>query len=106
MSMSDRGRERVLLAASNCNPKDYRQAAIIGAIAQNLIATGHFMPHDVAALAADRMGWGMVVATDLMGSHSALQAFRTRGNPTMHEVAQAARMFKAQYDPPGQTVAA
>ena len=99
--MDDRSRERVLLAASRCEPKDYREAALIGAIAHVLIDTGHFLPHQVAAVAADRMGWGLSVATDLMGPQQALRAFRTRGYPSLEEVARAARVFKAEYDPPG-----
>lgn len=98
--MDRRSREKVLLAASNVQTKEYRQAACIGAIAQVLMDTGHFLPQQVAALAADRMGWGLSVAADMN-----FNPFPKGGYPSMPEIRKAAELFKAQYDPPPLGVA-
>lgn len=123
--MNRRSEDRVLNAAAACEPEDYRQAALIGAIAKCLITTGHFMPQTVAALAADNMGWALSLAGNFDESFSHLSVvpterdpdtgttpnlskriFPLRGYPTMPEITRAARVFKAQYDPPKNEVAA
>jgi hypothetical protein len=115
-----RTRERVLLAASQCEPKDARQAAIIGAIAHTLLDTGRFLPHAIAAHAADQMGWGMTVAWDIDDTIAqnggvrptkldpdddvrtlyTKRIFPQDGYPTMPEISAAAALFKDKYYPP------
>ena len=112
--MNNRTIERILLAAANCHPIDERQAAIIGGIAQSLIATGHFQPHAAAAIAAENMGWAYTTAINIDKSideqgyagpvvpplPNRMFPKDRRGYPSMPEVREAAAMFKRHYDPP------
>ena len=108
-----------MLAASQVEASDDREATIVGSIAATLIDSGHFLPHLVAAHAAESMAWGYTVARDIDKSidengyagpvvtplPDRMFPKVLRGYPTMAEIAIAARKFKHFYDPPAGVAA-
>ena len=92
--MSERGRQRVMHAASQVNPKDAREAAILGGIVRCSIDTGHFnkqyvkhyVPQSLAWFESDRKSFGA-------------EAVNMRA-PSDDEIAAITKRFMHFYNPP------
>jgi len=98
--MSERGRQRVMHAASQVNPKDSRDAAILGGIVRCAIDTGHFnkqyvkhyVPQSLAWFESDRRSFG-AEAVSLK-------------SPNDDEIAAMTKRFMHFYDPPDAALVA
>ena len=92
--MSERGRQRVMHAASQVNPKDCREAAILGGVVRCVIDTGHFDKQYVKHYVPQSLSW----------FDSERRQFRadpvSSKSPNDDEIAAITKRFMHFYNPP------
>ena len=99
MPVSERGRQRAMQAGSQVNPKDGREAAILGGIVRCVIDTGHFNERFVAAYTVEALRWfesdRRQFGADPVGKGPASDA----------EIAAITKRFMHFYSPPQEVAA-
>ena len=98
--MSERGRQRVMHAASQVNPKDCREAAILGGVVRCVIDTGHFNKQYVKHYVPQALSW-----FDSDRKHFGAEAVNMK-SPNDDEIAAITKRFMHFYNPPDAALVA